>query len=184
MLCLVKIDRDFTFNKGRNVNQASFDSIPNLKTSSYISRSHGPRAVNPECISLLLPLRPSPPLTTKEEMAQLDPNNEQQMRAFIRKTTVPYFKDANSAFKQHVKTALQWLLNGGYESTYPNNNGFEVLTNDPDRCLPVPNNLKDLYIWIWKEISDETESWEIDNFSNSNYEIIDYDTFLSAVQNN
>jgi hypothetical protein len=155
----------------------------------YMSEDHillaaldAPIEICPECIPLMLPFTSSSSGTSPMEIHAVDPNDEKAMRHYIQKFTVPFYGDAGVKLKTHLKNALQWLLNGGYEAAFPGNNGYEIMANDPDRRLPLPDDLKKFYIWIWKEISGENVPWEIPSFSPARYVIIDYDAFLESLK--
>lgn len=145
-----------------------------LDLSVGVPSATGEIKIYPLCLSQFLDSDPQ--LT-------INPNDELEMRGYIRATMVDYYDNANEALKLHLRTALQWLLNGGYEQTYPESalTGFEVMTSS--RCQPLPDDPKDFFICIWKEIYGENVQWEIEDFSAANYKHIDFERFLTDINN-
>jgi hypothetical protein len=117
---------------------------------------------------------------------EIDPDDEQHMRGAIRATMTEYYETANEALKSHLRNALQWLLNGGHEQTFPGSagsgamlTGFQIMACDSS--LPMPADPKDLFVWIWREVFGNDTPWEIENFSATDYVHIDVLAFLSSL---
>jgi hypothetical protein len=115
-------------------------------------------------------------------MLSLNPNDEQTMRNFLRKRTVPCYQATGENFRTHVKESLRWMLSGGYEREHPEArfSGFEELFDDPETVLGMPDNPRDFYVWLWEELFGD-ESWQIKDWSRYEY-VPRYDPYWYSVR--
>ena len=82
------------------------------------------------------------------ELSEIDPNNEQQVRAVFRQYLTPRFSDFGPRSKVRLKESLKYLLNckDGKLLDY-------VSGEEPPFYLPDPP-IK-YFIWLWEELFDK-----------------------------
>lgn len=84
----------------------------------------------------------------RRQYADVDPHDEQQVRAVIRRELVPYFHDTSPEGQEAAKLALAWYLSFQPEGLNRLYHGLYL----PFRKQPVH-----LWEWIWKELFGEED---------------------------
>lgn len=136
-----------------------------------------------DAVWMILPLTEKLPEYPASFMLSLNPNDEQMMRNFLRKRTVPCYQATGESFRTHVKESLRWMLSGGYEREHPEaqRSSFEDLfASDQESCIEPPDNPRDFYVWLWEELFGN-EPWQIEDWSKYEY-VPRYDSYWYSVR--
>ncbi len=138
--------------------------------------------VGESAVHMIMPLYPEPPAYPADRLLSLNPNDEQTMRQLIRDLCVPYYRSASENFRMHVKESLRWMLSGGFEKENPGywQSGFEKLFDDPETVLPMPDNPRNFYLWLWEELFCD-EPWQIEDWSQYEY-VPDFNRYWYSVR--